>query len=133
VILGLMFGLAMGGAVAILLEAIDPAVHTARQLQATLRLPVLASIPQIWLESDRAAQRRGRIRAAFATVAVGVFALVGGAVNYAWVNGGRSEAAVEATAAAAPAVAAPAGPPPPETPAAPPEGETLVLPAELEP
>ena len=90
VILGLMFALAIGGAVGILLEAIDPSVHTARQLQATLRLPVLAAIPRIWLESDRAAQRRGRIRAALATVAVGVFGLVGGAVNYVWVNGGAS-------------------------------------------
>ena len=58
-ILGAMFALAMGGGVGILLEATDPSVHTARQLQASLRIPVLAAIPQIWLESDRAAQRRG--------------------------------------------------------------------------
>lgn len=107
VILGLVFALAIGGAVGILLEAIDPSVHTARQLQSTLRLPVLAAIPRIWLESDRAAQRRARLRAALATAAVGAFGLVGGAVNYVWVNGATAGAAVEE--GAPPAVAAPAG------------------------
>jgi polysaccharide biosynthesis transport protein len=106
VILGLVFALAIGGGVGILLEAIDPSVHTARQLQSTLRLPVLAAIPRIWLESDRAAQRRGRIRAALATAAVAAFGLVGGAVNYVWVNGATAGAAV--AEGAPPAVAAPA-------------------------
>jgi hypothetical protein len=119
VILGLVFGLAVGAAVAILLEAIDPSMHTARQLQAALRVPVLAAIPRIWLESDRAAQRRGRIRAALATAAVGAFGLVGGAVNYVWVNGGAAGAVVEE--GAPPAVAAPAGGAPAETAAVPAE------------
>jgi uncharacterized protein involved in exopolysaccharide biosynthesis len=47
VILGAFFALAMGGAVGIVLEAIDPSVHTARQLQGSLGIPVLAAIPQI--------------------------------------------------------------------------------------
>jgi polysaccharide chain length determinant protein (PEP-CTERM system associated) len=128
VILGLFFGIAMGGAVGVLLEATDPSVHTARQLQASLRLPVLAAIPQIWLESDRAAQRRGRIRAALATVAVGVFGLVGGAVNYVWVNGAAAGAALEEGVAAPPAVAAPAGAPPTDTETAPPEAVPPVIP-----
>ena len=128
VILGLVFGFMMGGAVGILLEAIDPSVHTARQLQVMLRLPVLAAIPRIWLESDRAAQQRGRIRAALATAAVGIFGLVGGAVNYVWVNGASSQAVVEEGVAAPPAVAAPAGAPPPEAPAAPPEAAPPVIP-----
>ncbi|HEY8154677.1 MAG TPA: hypothetical protein VII72_11170 [Myxococcota bacterium] len=128
VILGVFFAVAVGGAVGIVLEALDPSVHTARQLQASLRIPVLAAIPQIWLESDRAAQRRGRIRAALATVAVGAFGLIGGAVNYVWVNGAASRAAIEAGAEAPPAVAAPAGAPLPETPAAPPEGAPPVIP-----
>jgi polysaccharide chain length determinant protein (PEP-CTERM system associated) len=121
-ILGMVFALAIGGAVGIVLEAIDPSVHTARQLQATLRLPVLAAIPRIWLESDRAAQRRGRLRAALATFAVGAFCLVGGAVNYVWVNGGAAGAAIEKEDAP-PAVAAPAdeSPSETETAAAPPE------------
>ena len=105
VILGAMFALAMGGGVGILLEATDPSVHTARQLQGSLRIPVLAAIPQIWLESDRAAQRRSRMRTALAMVAVGAFGLVGGAVNYAWVNGVSRAPAVEEGVAAPPAAA----------------------------
>jgi uncharacterized protein involved in exopolysaccharide biosynthesis len=108
VILGLVFALAIGGAVGILLEAIDPSLHTARQLQAALRLPVLAAIPRIWLESDRVTQRRARIRGTLATVAVAAFGLLGGAVNYVWVNGAGG-AAAQGLEGAPPAVAAPAG------------------------
>jgi hypothetical protein len=50
-------------------------------------VPVLAAIPQIWLESDRVQLRRKRMREAFATVGLVAFALVGGAMNYLWVNG----------------------------------------------
>jgi len=128
VIFGLVFALAIGGAVGILLEAIDPSVHTARQLQATLRLPVLAAIPRIWLESDRAAQRRGRLRAALAATAVGAFGLVGGAVNYVWVNGAAAGAELEEGVAEAPAVASPAAAPPSDTAAAPPEAAPPVIP-----
>jgi len=133
VILGAMFALAMGGAVGILLEATDPSVHTARELQASLRIPVLAAIPQIWLESDRAAQRRGRVRTALAMVAVGVFGLVGGAVNYAWVNGVSRRAVAEEGVAAPPAVVEPAGAPLAETPAAVPPGSPVIAPAESGP
>jgi hypothetical protein len=131
VILGLVFALAIGGAVGILLEAIDPSVHTARQLQSSLRLPVLAAIPQIWLESDRASQRRSRVRGALATVAVTAFALVGGAVNYVWVNGAGSSAAAQE--GAPPAVAAPADETPAEAAAAPaaaPPEQAAAAPAE---
>jgi uncharacterized protein involved in exopolysaccharide biosynthesis len=127
VILGAFFALAMGGAVGIVLEAIDPSVHTARQLQGSLGIPVLAAIPQIWLESDRSAQRRARLRTALAFVAVSVFCLIGGAVNYAWVNGG-SQASEEEGVAAPPAAIAPAGAPPPDTPAAGPKGAPLLAP-----
>ena len=59
---------------------------------------MLASIPRIVLESDRAALRRRRLRTAAATAAVVVFALGGGALNYLWVNGSTSAAADEAEA-----------------------------------
>jgi hypothetical protein len=65
----------------------DTSIHDARQLQSQLQVPVLAAIPRIWLESDRVALRRKRIRSAFATVALTGFAVVGGAANYLWVNG----------------------------------------------
>jgi hypothetical protein len=85
--LGLFFGLALGVGVAILVEATDPSIHNARRLQTDLELPVLASIPKIWLEADRIKLRRQRLRTAAATAAVIAFALVGGAANYLWVNG----------------------------------------------
>ncbi|MBW1687862.1 MAG: hypothetical protein JRS35_22735, partial [Deltaproteobacteria bacterium] len=87
IVIGVIFGLAMGGGLGIVLEAADASIHEARQLQTSLNIPVLASIPQIWFESDRLKQRRGRLRVAAATVALVMFALVGGAANYVWVNG----------------------------------------------
>lgn len=87
VIIGMLFGMVMGGGLAIVLEGIDSSVHSARQLQASHGLPVLAAIPEIWLEADGAAQRRRRTREILAAVGIITFALVGGAANYAWVNG----------------------------------------------
>ena len=86
-ILGAVFAVMVGVGVGILLEALDTSPHDARQLQTRLALPVLATIPAIWLESDRLHQRRARTRTALATAAVVMFALVGGAANYLWVNG----------------------------------------------
>ena len=87
ILVGVLFGLAMGGAAGIVMEAADPTVHDARQLQASLNIPVLAAIPEIWLESDRLRKRRSTFRQSFATAALVVLALVGGAANYVWVNG----------------------------------------------
>lgn len=87
ILVGVLFGLAMGGAAGIVMEAADPTVHDARQLQASLNIPVLATIPEIWLESDRLRKRRSTFRQSFATAALVVLALVGGAANYVWVNG----------------------------------------------
>jgi hypothetical protein len=77
----------VGVGVGVLFEALDTSPHDARQLQTRLALPVLATIPAIWLESDRLQQRRARTRTALATSGVVMFALVGGAANYLWVNG----------------------------------------------
>jgi polysaccharide chain length determinant protein (PEP-CTERM system associated) len=93
IVIGVIFGVALGGGMGIVLEAADGTVHDARQLQNTLELPVLASIPEISLEPDRRRLRRGRIRTAALTSALVVFGLLGGAVNYWWVNGARSGAA----------------------------------------
>ncbi len=101
IVIGVIFALALGGGLGIVFEAADASIHEARQLQASLNIPVLASIPQIWFESDRLKQRRGRLRVAAATVALVMFALVGGAANYWWVNGvrpGPSMAGAEETA-----------------------------------
>lgn len=85
--LGVVFGLAVGAGLGLLLEMLDTSPHDARQLQSQLELPVLATIPQIWLEGDRALLRRKRLRTAIATAGLVAFALVGGAANYLWVNG----------------------------------------------
>ena len=136
-ILGAVFALMLGMGVGILLEALDSSPHDSRQLQNRLALPVLASIPAIWLESDRMYQRRARTRTALATVAVVAFALVGGAANYMWVNGAprflqpkTDETEAEQPAPGAPkgesAAAKPASPKPvaapPAAPAEPPKG-----------
>jgi polysaccharide chain length determinant protein (PEP-CTERM system associated) len=108
VVLGVFFGLALGAAVGVLREAVDPAVHDAHQLQEALRIPVLAAIPQIWLEADRARMRARRLRTAFGAASLVVFALFGGAANYVWVNGWPFARGLEAAAAVP--VAAESGP-----------------------
>jgi len=86
-LLGAFLGIGAGIGVALMIETTDTSAHDARSLQARFQLPVLASIPQIWLESDRVALRRKRLREALATAALVLFALTGGAINYLWVNG----------------------------------------------
>ncbi len=97
-LLGALFGIAMGVGLGLVAETTDASAHDARQLQARLQLPVLALIPRIWLESDRFELRRRRLREALATASLVAFALVGGAINYLWVNGlpGFVEAAFSA-------------------------------------
>ena len=48
---------------------------------------MLVAIPRIWLESDRIAQRRKRMRTGLATAGLALFFLVTGSANYVWVNG----------------------------------------------
>jgi polysaccharide chain length determinant protein (PEP-CTERM system associated) len=113
ILVGAFFGLALGGGLGIVLEVADASIHEARQLQASFNIPVLASIPQIWFESDRLQQRRARLRIAAATAALVMFGLVGGAVNYMWVNGmpsGLSTAGGQETAGVAAGRGAAGGP-----------------------
>jgi succinoglycan biosynthesis transport protein ExoP len=108
-LLTLVLAVAAAAAIGVVLEATDSSVHTVRQLQNAIRLPVLASIPQIILESDRLALRRQRIRTGLATMAMVVFALIGGVASYVWVNGGHGAGygeSVEETEVASPPVAA---------------------------
>ena len=85
--LGALLGILSGLALAVLAEAADSSAHDARSLQQRFQLPVLVAIPRIWLESDRIAQRRKRIRTGLATAGLALFFLVTGTVNYVWVNG----------------------------------------------
>jgi polysaccharide chain length determinant protein (PEP-CTERM system associated) len=103
IVLGAVFGIGIGAGLALLLDMLDTSPHDARALQLTLELPVLASIPKIWLEGDRARLRSRRLRQALATTGLVMFALVGGLANYLWVNGmPRFGSATETAPAAAP-------------------------------
>ena len=86
-VLALFFAVALAVGISVMIEVSDASVHSARELQSILNLPVLASIPQIWLESDRRAWRRTLVRQMLASAAVVAFVIVGGGANYAWVNG----------------------------------------------
>lgn len=87
IIMGLIVGLALGMGVAVGVEATDSSFRVVRDVQTTLALPVLAAIPDIVLESDRAMQRRQGIRSLVAASLVVLFCLTGGAVTYVYVNG----------------------------------------------
>jgi uncharacterized protein involved in exopolysaccharide biosynthesis len=109
-VLGVFFGIAVGVAAGLLLEATDGSIHNVRQLQNLVQIPVLAAIPQILLESDRRVLRRRRISTGIATIALVGFALAGGLASYVWVNGGPGwlvgEDVVEELEADAPAAGA---------------------------
>jgi polysaccharide chain length determinant protein (PEP-CTERM system associated) len=85
--LGVVFAVAVGAGLGILLESVDGSFHSARQLQSAIGIPVLAAIPRISLEADLAALRRSRIRSAIGATVITAFALTGGFINYMWVNG----------------------------------------------
>ena len=87
IVMGLIAGLAVGAGGAVLAEATDSSFRQVRDVQSTLSMPVLATIPDIVLESDRAAARRRMVRNAVAASFVVVFCLAGGAITYMYVNG----------------------------------------------
>jgi len=118
VVTGLLLGVALGGGVGLVLESMDSSFHGSRDLQQKLGVPVLAEIPSILLDADRAAARRRQLRTAVGTAAVVLAVLVGSGAGYVYVNvlprrGAGEGAAPEATE---PAPAAPtAGIAPPGT------------------
>jgi len=93
--LGTIMGLALGGGIGLVSEVSDSSLHTSNELQAALGIPVLISVPNIMLESDRAIRSRRILRESLAAAFVVVFVLVGGVTTYYVVNvrgGGDSEA-----------------------------------------
>jgi uncharacterized protein involved in exopolysaccharide biosynthesis len=84
--LGLVVGMGMAGAVGLLLESVDSAVHDSRSLQAATSVPVLASIPAIMLGPDFVARRRQRVREILVAGGIAALCLAGGAVSYVYVN-----------------------------------------------
>lgn len=110
IVMGGLFGLFLGGGLALLLELTDSSYHTPRSLQESLRIPVLAAIPAILLDADRRTRRRRQFREAVATATVTVTLLLVSAAGYVYVNmpglwRGETETVgpVPATPAASPA------------------------------
>jgi len=116
--LGLLFGLAAGAGLALLLDAMDSSYHDPRALQAALRLPVLASVPAILLDPDRARIRRRNFREALAAAAFTGFVLVSATVGYLLVNTNLFRGGVEQSAPTRPPANATPPPTNPATPAA---------------
>jgi len=99
--LGTLLGLALGAGVGLVVEMTDSSIHTSNELQQSLGIPVLVSVPRIMLESDRAARSRRILRETVAAIAVVVFVLLGGLVTYFFVNmsGLQAESSEEEPAA----------------------------------
>jgi hypothetical protein len=121
--LGLMLGVGAGAGLALLLDAADSSYHEGRTLQASLRIPVLSSIPSVLLDVDRQRQRRRNLRDAIVAAVFGGAVLASSLFGYVfvnkphWLRGGADEAAATAPAPA-PAATPPAAEPPQEVPAA---------------
>ena len=108
-----LLGLALGAGVAVLMEAADSSYHNPRRLQEALRIPVLASIPRIFLDADRITQRRRRFREVLIAGAVTGAVLLASTAGYLYVNTQFFGGAPPSSAAEAPRSAAPAPAPPP--------------------
>jgi polysaccharide chain length determinant protein (PEP-CTERM system associated) len=132
ILVGFILGIAFGGGVAVLLESADTSFHGARDLQSKLRIPVLAEIPEILLDSDRAANRRRHFRTAFAASLVVFLVLVGSGGGYFFVNvlpGWRAEEAKPPETTTRPGATPGATPTPTPAPApAPPAAAQPVIP-----
>jgi succinoglycan biosynthesis transport protein ExoP len=87
-ILGTVLGLAISFGIGFAAEMVDTSMHTPNEVQAALGIPVLVSVPNIMLESDRMARSRRILRESLAAVAIVVFCLTGGILTYVFVNGG---------------------------------------------
>ena len=87
ILMGLVAGLAIGVSAAVLSEATDSSFRAVREVQTAFAIPVLAAIPRIVLESDRAATRRKLVRKLIAAGGIAFFCLAGGGVTYLYVNG----------------------------------------------
>ena len=97
--LGLMMGLGLGVAAALLAEVSDDSFHDTRSLQSKLSLPVLAGIPQVVLPSDRAAMRGRTIKRLIAAGGIAAAVLLASAGGYWLVNGGGAAPFVAAAQA----------------------------------
>lgn len=78
IIVGVVLSLALAVGVVLVAEKIDTSFHTVDDLRAFSTVPVLASIPLIWTETDRVRRRR-RIGLAAVSGAVGLALIISAA------------------------------------------------------
>jgi len=123
IVLGLLLGIGAGAGFALLLDAGDTSYHDSRALQSALRIPVLASIPAILLDPDRARIRRRNIREAVAAAVVTGFVLASATAGYFIVNTNLLRGGAEQAAPVAPTPSPAKATPPPTNPTAPAAGE----------
>src|SRR5262245_19487387 len=112
-VLGVVLGLLAGAGVGLLAEVTDLSFHDPRSLQSRLGIPVLAAVPPVVLESDRALTRARRLRSAIGAAMVTSAVLVASLDGHWIVNGppgpfsrGLEASTPRAAAASAPAVSA---------------------------
>jgi polysaccharide biosynthesis transport protein len=87
IVVGLLVGVALGGGLAVAMEATDSSFHHARNLQEAFRIPVLAAVPPVLLASDRTLRRRKNLRMAVLAGAVTGVVLVASVLGNWRVNG----------------------------------------------
>ncbi len=97
-VLGAILGLGIGAGIGLVSEVADSSMHTSNDLQQSLGIPVLVSVPRIMLESDRAARSRRILRETLAAIALVLFVLFGGVATYWFVNMRGSSVAEETEA-----------------------------------
>ena len=85
--IGVFLAIVMGLGVGVGLEAIDSTLHRARDVQDSLSVPVLASIPAIRFEGDMSRERRRRRWVAAVASGFVLLNLAGGAAAFFFSNG----------------------------------------------
>jgi polysaccharide chain length determinant protein (PEP-CTERM system associated) len=110
--LGLVLGVMVGGGLGLLAEVTDLSFHEPRSLQSRLGIPVLAAVPPVLLESDRALSRARRVRGLFGAAVVASVVLVASLAGNWMVNGPPGPLAGLVRAGAGEAVPAGADQPP---------------------
>jgi polysaccharide chain length determinant protein (PEP-CTERM system associated) len=112
--LGLMLGMMTGAGLGLLAEVTDLSFHDPRSLQSRLGIPVLAAVPAVLLESDRALARTRRVRSVFGATIVTSAVLFASLAGNWIVNGPPGPLArLLSAGGAAPAEGAQAPPPNP--------------------
>ncbi len=101
-VVGAVLGVGLGLLLLVVREVVDQSFHTPHDLQRTLNLPVLGSIPVIWLPAELARARARLRRFAIAGVVI-VSLIAGGGLVICLL---RSASAPEASAGLAPAAEA---------------------------